>query len=119
MNILLKRIYEPVTSDDGYRVLVDRLWPRGVSKQRAELNMWLKEIAPSTQLREWFGHDPEKWQEFEKRYTQELKMNHHAIDQISQIIKTHKNVTILYGAKDQTHNEALVLKRYLEKIIKE
>lgn len=115
MNIQVKRIYEPVESSDGFRVLVDRLWPRGVSKQRADLDLWLKDIAPSTELRKWFGHDPEKWTEFERKYKEELKNNQQAVDELSQIIKAHQIVTLLYGAKDQTHNEALVLKQFLGK----
>jgi uncharacterized protein YeaO (DUF488 family) len=115
MAVNLKRIYNPASADDGFRVLVDRLWPRGVSKEEAKLDLWLKEIAPSNELREWFGHDPAKWSEFEKRYEKELDENTEAVAQFREILKQHKTVTILYGARDQEHNEAVVLKNYLEK----
>lgn len=110
--IKLKRIYEEQARGDGKRVLVDRLWPRGVSKEKADLDLWLKEIAPSTELRKWFNHDPKKWAEFKKRYTQELKANKEAVSEIKKITSA-KNVTLLYGAKDQEHNEAVVLKEFL------
>ncbi len=107
--ITLKRIYEPYRKDDGYRVLVDRLWPRGVSKEKAHLDLWLKEIAPSNTLRKWFGHDPEKWEEFKKRYKKELEDKKEFINQLKLLKKKHKTVTLLYGAKDKEHNEAAVL----------
>ena len=109
-----KRIYEAADTSDGYRVLVDRLWPRGVSKEEAALNEWAKAIAPSTELRKWFGHDPAKFDEFAKRYREEIKHNPEA----SEIIATwHRQafVTLLYGARDQANNEAVVLRKYLEK----
>jgi len=112
--ILLKRIYEPYSKEDGYRILVDRLWPRGVSKEKAHINLWLKEIAPSTELRKWFEHDPKKWQEFEKRYKDELKDKTEILQQLKSLETKHKRVTLLYGARDTQHNEANVLKEILK-----
>lgn len=110
---LTKRIYEPAAESDGYRVLVDRLWPRGVSKQRAALNEWAKEIAPSTELRQWFSHDLAKFSEFVARYHQELVANPAAPSIIANWRKQ-PVVTLLYGARDQQDNEAVVLQRYLK-----
>lgn len=107
--IRLKRVYENRSADDGFRVLVDRLWPRGLSKEKAKIDLWLKEIAPSTQLREWFGHDPEKWEEFQKRYKHELISQKVLIKQLKQLEKKHKTITLLFGAKDVLHNQAVVL----------
>ena len=113
MAIKLKRAYESAESTDGFRILVDRLWPRGVSKKAARIDLWLKEIAPSTQLRKWFDHDPAKWATFRNRYFQELKNNPDAVDQLLQ--HSHNGpVTLVYGAKDQDHNDAVALKDYLE-----
>jgi uncharacterized protein YeaO (DUF488 family) len=112
MNIQLKRIYEPYSKEDGYRILVDRLWPRGFTKEKAALDLWLKEIAPSTELRKWFGHDPEKWKEFQKKYRLELKQNKEAVDRLRDYI-TRGKVTLLYGAKDEEHNEAQVIKDFI------
>lgn len=111
--IKLKRVYEKAEVGDGYRVLVDRLWPRGISKERAALDLWLKEIAPSTELRQWFAHDPEKWVSFQKKYRAEIMANKEAFDRLKEIVKKHKDVTILYGAKDEVHNEAQVIKELL------
>lgn len=113
MNVKLRRAYEPPTEDDGYRVLVDRLWPRGLSKAKAKIDLWLKEIAPSTELRQWFGHDPEKWTEFKKRYRAELK-NNPAWAEL-QALARQKELTLVYATKDQLHNEAVVLKQLLER----
>lgn len=110
----LKRIYDERSDQDGFRVLVDRLWPRGVSKERASLNLWLKEIAPTSRLRQWFNHDPEKWNEFERRYLIELKTNP-AFANLKMIVSKEKNVTLLYGARDTEHNEAVVIMNYLGK----
>ncbi|MCL2037785.1 DUF488 domain-containing protein [Candidatus Saccharibacteria bacterium] len=115
MAVNIKRIYTPASGEDGFRVLVDRLWPRGVSKEEAKLDLWLKEIAPSNELREWFGHDPAKWAEFEKRYIIELNENPETVDQLREILKKNKRVTLLYGARDETHNEAVVLQKYIHK----
>ncbi|MER0169122.1 MAG: DUF488 domain-containing protein [Nitrosomonas sp.] len=113
MVILLKRAYEPPGSDDGFRILVDRLWPRGVSKDAARIDWWFKDIAPSTSLRKWFGHDPLRWDEFRNRYCQELDQNLEAVGQLVEHL--HRGpVTLVYGAKDTEHSHALVLKAYLE-----
>lgn len=109
----IKRIYEPPESNDGYRVLVDRLWPRGVSKDKAALDEWLKEVGPSDELRQWFGHDPAKYIEFKKRYEQELATNP-AFAQLQKIVQEHPSVTLLYGAHDSEHNQAVVLLSLLE-----
>lgn len=109
MKIKIKRVYENPDKEDGIRILVDRLWPRGLTKEKAAVDLWLKEVAPSTELRKWFDHDPAKWKGFKKRYQQELKMNH---EQVLLLKKQAKKgiVTLVYGAKDEEHNEALVLK---------
>jgi uncharacterized protein YeaO (DUF488 family) len=111
MTIVIKRIYEPRAQDDGTRILVDRLWPRGLSKQKAPIDAWLKDIAPSAQLRAWFGHDPAKWKEFQHRYKAELDANPKAVAELKGY---HGKLTLLYGARDEAHNHALVLKNYLE-----
>ncbi|MDX9738754.1 MAG: DUF488 domain-containing protein [Candidatus Dojkabacteria bacterium] len=107
--INLKRIYEPYSKSDGYRILVDRLWPRGISKEKAKLDIWLKDIAPSTELRKWFNHDPKKWADFKKKYKAELKDKKEYLEEIKNADKEHKVVTVLYGAKDEVHNEAVVI----------
>lgn len=112
--IQVRRVYDPPEADDGARVLVDRLWPRGVSKERAHLDLWLKDIAPSTTLREWFNHDPAKWSAFGERYQAELSANPVAVAQIMALIKQGP-VTLLYGARDTEHNEAVVLAAWLDK----
>ena len=109
----IKRVYESPDQNDGRRILVDRLWPRGLTKEKAKISLWLKDIAPSTELRKWFGHDPKKWRGFRERYYIELK--DHA-DQL-ELVKSHAKegpVTLVYGARDQEHNEAVVLKQFLE-----
>ncbi len=98
---------------DGARILVDRLWPRGVSKERAKLDLWLKDIAPSTGLREWFGHDPKKWIGFQKKYKIELANNEEAVAALKKIVRQNKTVTLLYAAKDEEHNEAVVINNLL------
>ncbi|TWP28617.1 DUF488 domain-containing protein [TM7 phylum sp. oral taxon 348] len=110
----IKRIYESPTSDDGYRVLVDRLWPRGISKEWAALDEWAKEIAPANELRQWFNHDPEKFTEFSERYRKELDENTAAIKARNDWTN-HPTVTLLYSAKDVEFNQAVVLKQWLEK----
>lgn len=114
--IELKRIYEAAEESDGLRVLVDRVWPRGISKEKAHLDYWLKEVGPSTELRKWFNHDPEKFAEFKTRYRDELKggTEKEAFDQLLQLAKDHKKVTLLFGAKDTKDNQAVVLKKLLE-----
>jgi uncharacterized protein YeaO (DUF488 family) len=113
MTIHIKRIYDAPSAGDGFRLLVDRLWPRGVSKERADLGQWLKEIAPSTELREWYGHDPEKFSEFEKQYKVELSKNP-AVGMLLNLVAKHKTITLLYAAKSPM-NEAKVLQAFLEK----
>lgn len=114
MSIHLKRVYEDASESDGYRVLVDRLWPRGVSKQEASIDLWLKEIAPSTELRKWFNHDPEKWDEFRKRYHQELDAQPDLVKQLADLVNK-QQVTLVYGAKNEAFNQAVALKEYLER----
>lgn len=116
MKIQIKRIYDDPAKGDGVRILVDRLWPRGVSKERASLDAWVKKIAPSTNLRKWFDHDPEKWEEFSRRYIEEIQENEEAIDELRDLAKK-TTLTLLYAAKDEEHNEALVLKHYLDKVL--
>ena len=113
MDIRLKRAYERAQASDGCRVLVDRLWPRGVSKSSARIDHWLKEIAPSTELRKWFGHDPEKWAAFRKRYFQQLKEQPEVVGRLLEIARKGR-VTLVYGAKDEEHNDAVALKEYLD-----
>ncbi|HWL60327.1 MAG TPA: DUF488 family protein [Microbacteriaceae bacterium] len=108
----IKRIYDEAAADDGFRVLVDRLWPRGVSKERAELGLWLKEIAPSTELRNWWDHDPARLDEFTARYHAELDDNP-AVDELREVTATHPTTTLLYGAHDPELNQARVLRDYL------
>jgi uncharacterized protein YeaO (DUF488 family) len=112
MEIKIKRVYEPPDEKDGFRILVDRLWPRGLTKEKAAVDLWLKEIAPTTELRKWFNHDPEKWAGFKKKYTAEVKANKDAVKVIKGQMKK-SDVTLLYGARDEVHNEALVLKNLL------
>jgi uncharacterized protein YeaO (DUF488 family) len=107
-----KRVYESVSADDGYRVLVDRLWPRGIAKDEAKIDLWLKDIAPSSGLREWFGHKPERFAEFARCYKAELEANP-ALAQLKEVITRHETVTLLYGARDEQHNQAIVLAAYL------
>lgn len=111
----LKRAYEKWATDDGFRVLVDRLWPRGVSKEAAHLDLWLKNIAPSTELRKWFGHDPKRWKGFKEKYKQELKKNKESVNQLKELEKKHETLTLVYGAKDTDHNEAAVLVELLRR----
>ena len=113
MRLVLKRVYEKPVRSDGRRILVDRLWPRGLTKAKAQADLWLKDIAPSTELRQWFQHDPSKWSEFRKRYRAELRRNPDPVAILKKQISRGK-VTILYGAKDEEHNEALIIKEYLE-----
>ncbi len=119
-DILLKRAYEKPAESDGFRVLVDRLWPRGVSKVHLRLDMWAKDVAPSTTLRKWFGHDPERWLEFGKRYKIELKESqaHDAIAEIVDRAKQASAITLIYGAKDTEHNEAVVLRDILKRRVR-
>ena len=115
--IRLKRAYDKPARGDGFRVLVDRLWPRGVKKANLELDMWAKELAPSTELRKWFRHDPKRWPEFRKRYRAELTQSHasKSIGELLVVAKRAKTITLVYGAKDTEHNEAIVLRKLFER----
>lgn len=114
-NVRLKRVYDSAADSDGARVLVDRVWPRGVSKDKAALDEWLKSVAPSSDLRKWFGHDPDKWDEFCRRYRQELADDEHA-EGMERLRSLHDagRVTLVFAAKDETYNQAVVLKDVLE-----
>lgn len=119
--IQLKRAYDKPARNDGLRILVDRLWPRGIKKEELRLDAWAKALAPSTQLRKWFAHDPDKWPEFRKRYRTELK---HAgasklIRDLVASSKRSNTITLLYGAKDQEHNEAIILRDLFERVVSE
>jgi uncharacterized protein YeaO (DUF488 family) len=117
MSIAVKRAYEAPSEKDGRRVLVDRVWPRGVGKEELRLDAWYRELAPSTPLRKWFGHDPERWSEFQKRYRAELQQPdaREALQELATMAKRGK-VTLVYGARDEEHNQAVVLRDYLKKI---
>lgn len=111
--IKLKRAYEKPAREDGWRVLVERLWPRGLTKSEAKIDLWLKDVAPSTELRKWFGHDPAKWAQFRRRYQSELKQHRESIDMLEQKARE-RPVTLVYAARDQEHNGAVVLKEFIE-----
>ena len=113
-NVKTKRVYEPPSPDDGARILIDRLWPRGISKAKAALDEWFKDIAPSNELRKWFNHDPARWAEFQRRYDAELKEKATLLATIKKHAKT-KPVTLLYSAKDEQHNQAVALRSFLLK----
>lgn len=113
MEIKIKRVYEAPEKSDGFRILVDRVWPRGMTKEKASVALWLKEIGPSTALRKWFGHDPEKWTEFKKRYMQELKADKEEVATLKQHISKGP-VTLVYSAKDEEHNQAVVIREFLQ-----
>lgn len=110
--IRLKRAYEPPAADDGIRILIDRLWPRGVKKTDAAIDEWMKEIAPSTELRKWFGHDPERWREFSRRYRNEIKQRRDEINRLRTLAR-HSRITLIFAAHDEAHNDAVVLKDVL------
>jgi uncharacterized protein YeaO (DUF488 family) len=114
MMIEVKRVYEKAQKKDGVRILVDRIWPRGLRKEEAKVDHWLKDIAPSDNLRKWFSHDPEKWPEFKRRYFKELNKKQPPIEEIARMTRG-KCVTLIYGAKDERHNNAVALKEYLDK----
>lgn len=110
--IKLKRIYEPPAAQDGYRILIDRLWPRGITKEKAHADKWMKDIAPSTELRKWFGHMSENWTAFSNAYETELH-NSESLPEILDLIQSHKTVTLLYSSRDREHNHGIVLQRFL------
>jgi uncharacterized protein YeaO (DUF488 family) len=111
-HVRLKRVYEPPSPEDGVRVLVDRLWPRGLRKADAAVDRWMKDVAPSTELRQWFGHDPERWQEFRRRYARELQQHSTSIGELRELVR-HDTVTLVFGARDEEHNDAVVLREVL------
>ena len=108
-----KRVYEHLEESDGFRILVDRLWPRGIKKEEAHFDIWLKEIAPSNELRKWFNHEAGKWEDFKNKYKSELKKSA-ALEELLALVKKHKVITLIYGAKDEERNQAVVLKEFLE-----
>jgi len=116
--IRIKRVYEPANRQDGYRVLVDRLWPRGLKKSKAAVDLWMKDIAPSSELRKWFAHEPQKWGMFKRKYFRELSEQEKNIDWLIQQGKK-RRVTLLFSAKDEKFNNAVALKEYLEKNLTE
>lgn len=113
MNVKIKRVYAQSKKEDGMRILVDRLWPRGLTREKANIDLWLKDIAPSTELRKWFGHDPDKWNEFRKRYRSEFKEHDESMAILEQQVKKGP-VTLVYAAKDEQHNDAVVLEELLK-----
>lgn len=114
--IRIRRAYDPPGGDDGYRVLVDRLWPRGVSRDRLAIEEWLPELAPSTELRRWFGHDPTRWDEFRDRYRAELADRRHDLEQLVERVGPATTLTLVFGAKDIEHNNAVALREVIEEI---
>lgn len=114
MSIRLKRVYEPPTPRDGVRVLVERLWPRGLSKDKARVDRWIKDIAPSTELRRWFGHDPAKWEAFKRRYWAELEQRPEVVEEVLKLVRQN-TVTFVYAAADAERNSAVALKEFLER----
>ncbi|SDK51198.1 Uncharacterized conserved protein YeaO, DUF488 family [Pedobacter sp. ok626] len=112
--IKIKRVYEPISKDDGFRILVDRLWPRGLKKEDAHIQLWLKEVSPSTELRKWFDHQPQKWEVFKKNYLEELATNK-ATKELLNVHETKPTITLLYAAHDQQYNHALVLLEFLKR----
>jgi len=114
VTINLKRAYEPSATPDGYRVLVDRLWPRGISKEKANIGLWLKDVAPSDELRKWFGHDPERWLEFRTKYRHELASRKELLKDLRRLEAEHTMMTLVYAAKDETRSNAVVLKDLLD-----
>jgi len=110
--VQIKRVYEPPSPRDGVRVLVDRLWPRGLSKSDADVDHWMREIAPSTNLRRWFGHDPDRWREFRRRYSAELKEKAELVDELRGLMRKQR-LTLVYSARDERHNQAVILREVL------
>ncbi|MCJ7843332.1 DUF488 domain-containing protein [Lederbergia sp. NSJ-179] len=115
-SIKIKRIYDPYNQEDGARILVDRIWPRGIKKEDAKLEDWLKEIAPSSDLRKWFGHDPERFADFRKKYLQELREDNEKREALEQLCKRaeKQDITLVYAAKNEKHNQAVILKKEIE-----
>lgn len=113
-HVKLKRVYEPVLDEDGVRILVERLWPRGVSKEKASLDHWMKELAPSTELRKWFGHEVSRWDEFQKRYAEELHAQDEQLEKLRSMARD-EPITLIYSTRDQEHNGAIALREYILK----
>lgn len=111
--VKIKRIYEQSSKEDGFRILIDRLWPRGISKEKAQIDLWYKDIAPSNKLRKWFAHDPAKWDEFQKKYKAEVSLQKDKLAELKELIKKKDTVTLLYSASDREHNNAVVLMEVL------
>jgi uncharacterized protein YeaO (DUF488 family) len=111
--VRVKRVYDVPSPDDGVRVLVDRLWPRGLTRETAKIDLWLKDVAPSDELRRWFGHDPNRWAQFQKRYRAELAQNAEPVAALRELVKGRKPLTLLYAAKDIERNNAIVLRDFL------
>ena len=111
-HVNLKRAYESPAAEDGTRILIDRLWPRGISKERAAIDQWMKDIAPSTELRKWFGHDPARWDEFRRRYAQEVRKNTDLLDHLRSLAR-HGPITLVYAAHDEKHNDAVELRKLI------
>jgi uncharacterized protein YeaO (DUF488 family) len=120
MIIKIERIYDNPNRDSSFRILVDRMWPRGLSKEKVKIDLWHKDIAPSNTLRKWFGHDGKKWEGFKHKYFKELdeKSNSDTVDKIVKMARAHSSITLLYGTKEQRFNNAVALKEYLEKRLK-
>ena len=116
MGLKIKRVYDEPAKSDGHRVLVDRIWPRGLKKSDTRIDEWLREIAPSTGLRKWFKHDPSRWEQFKKRYAGELEEHREQVGKLA-CEGRKRTVTLLFGAKDTTHNNALALKQYVEELM--
>lgn len=116
MTIKIKRAYLDASEDDGYRILVDKLWPRGISKIKLHLDLWMKEISPSTELRKWFNHEPEKWNEFQDKYNRELKAKKDLLSKLKTLEHDEDIITLVYAAKDEKHNNAIILKDVLKKL---
>lgn len=112
--VKIKRVYDKPSKDDGYRILIDRLWPRGLTKEEAKIDLWLKEIAPSTELRKWYNHDPKKWISFKEKYRKELKDKGELLEQIKELEKEHKTVTLLYSSKEERLNNAIILLEFIK-----
>ncbi|PYL44598.1 MAG: hypothetical protein DMF42_00365 [Verrucomicrobia bacterium] len=116
MGVRVKRVYDQPAKADGYRVLVDRLWPRGLKKSEARIDEWLREIAPSTALRKWFKHDPDKWKEFKKKYSAELDDHREQVEKLVREARK-RTITLLFSARDTEHNNAVALKEYIEQLM--
>ena len=112
--VRVKRVYEKAESKDAWRVLVDRLWPRGMKKEAAKIDLWMKDVAPSDTLRKWFGHDAKKWGDFQKKYRAELKEKAELLAELKKLEKEHGTLTLLFGARDEEHNQAVVLAEVLK-----